>query len=174
MAKLKYTKEFLSKIVKRSNSFRDTAKNIGVPLHGGNIDHITKKIKRFNINTSHFISYGKKPWNKGFLGQGQKKWQDLLIKYPKGTPRQKAYQIRRAMLEYGFKYKCNKCSLIKWNGEKINLEINHKDGDSSNNLPINLEFLCPNCHSQTPKYKNWKVKPIGDGTSFEKKRAVRP
>ena len=37
-------------------------------------------------------------------------------------------------------------------------ELNHKDGDSSNHLLPNLEFLCPNCHSQTPTYRSRNIK----------------
>lgn len=36
---------------------------------------------------------------------------------------------------------------------KVPLEINHIDGNWKNNLPSNLEVLCPNCHSLTPNYK---------------------
>lgn len=50
-------------------------------------------------------------------------------------------------------YKCNECDIFEWNGKEIVLELEHKDGDSSNNDPENLELLCPNCHSQTPTYK---------------------
>lgn len=32
-------------------------------------------------------------------------------------------------------------------------EIEHKDGDASNNELSNLEVLCPNCHSKTATYK---------------------
>jgi 5-methylcytosine-specific restriction endonuclease McrA len=31
--------------------------------------------------------------------------------------------------------------------------VNHIDGDSKNNVYSNLEFLCPNCHSQTPNFR---------------------
>jgi len=51
--------------------------------------------------------------------------------------------------------KCVKCG---WNEinlytKKIPLELNHIDGDHTNNKPENLELLCPNCHSLTPSYK---------------------
>jgi predicted nucleic acid-binding Zn ribbon protein len=52
-------------------------------------------------------------------------------------------------------HRCPKCG---W-GEvhpvtgEIPLEVNHIDGDSTNNSPENLEVLCPNCHSLTPNYR---------------------
>jgi len=55
--------------------------------------------------------------------------------------------------------KCNhKCPKCGW-GEthpitgKVPLEVNHIDGDSTNNRPENLEILCPNCHSLTPNFR---------------------
>ena len=38
-------------------------------------------------------------------------------------------------------------------GKSLTLELDHIDGNSDNNLPSNLRFLCPNCHTQTPTYK---------------------
>jgi 5-methylcytosine-specific restriction endonuclease McrA len=49
--------------------------------------------------------------------------------------------------------KCNKCSLDKWLGELITLEIEHKDGNHQNNARENLELLCPNCHSLTTTWR---------------------
>ena len=50
-------------------------------------------------------------------------------------------------------YKCSKCGIQDWNNKPITLELEHKDGNSSNNTEENLECLCPNCHSQTSTYK---------------------
>ncbi len=36
---------------------------------------------------------------------------------------------------------------------RIPVEIEHIDGDWTNNLPSNLTLLCPNCHSLTPTYR---------------------
>lgn len=38
------------------------------------------------------------------------------------------------------------------NGKPLSLQLDHKDGDATNNLPSNLRLLCPNCHSQTGTY----------------------
>lgn len=35
----------------------------------------------------------------------------------------------------------------------IPLEIDHIDGDYTNNSEDNLQLLCPNCHSLTSTYK---------------------
>ena len=49
-------------------------------------------------------------------------------------------------------YKCSCCGISEWNGKSITLQIEHKDGNPSNNTIENVCWLCPNCHTQT---KTW-------------------
>lgn len=49
--------------------------------------------------------------------------------------------------------RCEHCGLLPlWNGKKLSIQLHHRDGNKYNNLIENLEFLCPNCHSQTETY----------------------
>lgn len=48
--------------------------------------------------------------------------------------------------------KCFICKIDTWCGKPLNLHIDHIDGDTRNNNRDNLQYLCPNCHSQTPTY----------------------
>jgi Zn finger protein HypA/HybF involved in hydrogenase expression len=45
--------------------------------------------------------------------------------------------------------RCNHCGLDNWNKKSLILELHHKDGYKDNEKRNNLEYLCPNCHSQT-------------------------
>jgi hypothetical protein len=47
---------------------------------------------------------------------------------------------------------CGWCEVNQTSG-KVPIELEHIDGDSSNNELNNLKLLCPNCHSLTPTYK---------------------
>jgi 5-methylcytosine-specific restriction endonuclease McrA len=58
--------------------------------------------------------------------------------------------------------KCNRCGIGDWLGETLVLELEHIDGDNKNNSRDNLEFLCPNCHSQT---KTWRGRNKNKGKS---------
>ena len=49
-------------------------------------------------------------------------------------------------------YLCSICGLSEWNSTPITLTIDHIDGNYLNNKELNLRFLCPNCHSQTPTF----------------------
>ena len=58
-------------------------------------------------------------------------------------------------LIYKYGAKCMKCGWNEVNptSGKVPIELEHKDGNSTNNSLDNLELLCPNCHSLTPTYK---------------------
>lgn len=49
---------------------------------------------------------------------------------------------------------CENCKLSSWCNSPIALELHHLDGDGSNNKEINVQMLCPNCHSLTPTFRN--------------------
>jgi 5-methylcytosine-specific restriction endonuclease McrA len=57
---------------------------------------------------------------------------------------------------------CNKCKTEYWQGVKIPLELEHKDGNNQNNVRENLEGLCPNCHSITDTWRG-RNKPTRNG-----------
>ena len=65
-----------------------------------------------------------------------------------GTTNLKKIIIRDGLKEY----KCEKCGITEWQGEPISLQIHHINGDHYDNRLENLQFLCPNCHSQTDTY----------------------
>jgi len=58
---------------------------------------------------------------------------------------------RKILMEQDFK--CNHCGIIDWNGKSLVLELEHIDGNNTNNSRENLECICPNCHSQTSTFR---------------------
>lgn len=47
---------------------------------------------------------------------------------------------------------CQECGITEHNGKPIKCQVDHIDGNSTNNLLSNLRLLCPNCHSQTDTF----------------------
>lgn len=67
--------------------------------------------------------------------------------------------LRRAMIDSGVEYHCDICKLKEWQGKNIVIEVHHIDGDNLNNKLDNLQFLCPNCHSQTDNFRVKNIEP---------------
>jgi hypothetical protein len=62
-------------------------------------------------------------------------------------------RLRRELVKNGRPDVCEACGLgPEWQGSKLALQVEHKDGDGSNNCRENLALLCPNCHSQTETF----------------------
>ena len=140
---MKYTSELLSEIVRKSKSLAEVLRTLGLKEAGGNYAHINKRIKEAGIDKSHFVKYT------NFLqpGVNKKHWQEVLVLRTSGR-RQEAVRLRKALIESGVEYGCNRCSIKEWNEKVLILEVNHKNNNWLDDRRENLEFICPNCHSQ--------------------------
>lgn len=52
-------------------------------------------------------------------------------------------------------YKCDECGNVgSWNNKPLPLILDHINGINDDNRLENLRFVCSNCDSQLPTYKN--------------------
>ncbi len=71
-------------------------------------------------------------------------------------------QVKRRLLrDLRWPYQCSACSSVLfehrdgipfWFGKPVTLQLEHRNGISTDNRLENLEFLCPLCHSQTSTF----------------------
>lgn len=68
--------------------------------------------------------------------------------------------------------KCSSCGWSEINKTTglVPVELDHIDGDSSNNELSNLRILCPNCHSLTPTFRALNA---GRGRLNRKRESLR-
>lgn len=69
-----------------------------------------------------------------------------------------SWRLKQKLIQAGLKKNaCEECNISRWNGKNLSLRLHHRDGNRFNNTLLNLQILCPNCHSQTSTFmsKNW-------------------
>ncbi len=143
----KYTEEILRDAVAHSTSVAGVLRYLGLNQAGGTHAHISRTIKKFGIDTSHFVRH-----QNGSAGR-RRRAADILVRIPYGSRRTNPPLLRRALGEIGRPYRCALCDNPgQWRDLPLRLEIDHIDGDYHNNLAENLRYLCPNCHTQTDNF----------------------
>jgi predicted RNA-binding Zn-ribbon protein involved in translation (DUF1610 family) len=146
----KYTRELLTEAVANSISIAGVLRYLQIPFSGGTHAHISRKLKQFGIDTSHFKRVAP---NRGKPCAWRLAPEDVLVVRPPSAPRSKPHVLRRVLRESGVPYACAACGVAaEWNGKPIVLHVDHINGDWRDDRKENLRFLCPNCHSQTPTF----------------------
>lgn len=148
---MKHSLEEFSKIVKDSRSVSQALKTLGLTPSGNAYRVFHKNVKEHNIDISHFSGQG---WLKGTVGVHKSNRKIPLDEILQGLhPDYQSHKLKlRLFSERIFDRCCQKCHLTEWLGEPIPLELEHNDGDCTNNKLDNLSILCPNCHAQTATY----------------------
>lgn len=136
-----YTNETLSIAVATSRSANETLSKLNLSIGGANRKTLNKHIQRLGLDTSH--------WD-----YGRRKIVPLEEIIKENSTFKNRQVLKQRLIEAGlFENKCNCCGIgPEWNGQPLVLQLHHKNGNSSDNRPVNLELLCPNCHSQTSTF----------------------
>lgn len=146
------TLEQVVTFVNQSYSKAQVLKCLGLGLGGANYRWLNMVIQRHTVDTSHFTG-------KGHLRDKRHNWTrkiPLELILIRGSTYQNTSALKQRLYNEGLLHEqCYKCEQgPNWFGEKLVLQLDHIDGDPSNNLIENLRILCPNCHSQTKTYSN--------------------
>lgn len=148
----KYTKEEIQEKVNECNSISDVLEAFGYKRNSGSMAKVIKNvISLYKIDTSHF-----KPYNR----KNQKPIYSLDEILIPNSPYTNITKLKERLLKENLlEYKCECCGNNgEWNGNRLVLQLDHKDGNHNNHSIENLRFLCPNCHSQTDTYAGKNAK----------------
>lgn len=148
----RYTIDQARIAIRDSRSWRQAAYALGLNGDGGgNTQTLRTLAEEHNIDYSHFT--GKRS------NKGNHTWNYIPVeKLLKKGVVVKSTQLKKKLIAANIlDDRCYECELeAEWNGKPINLELDHIDGDNTNNELSNLRILCPNCHSQTPSFRGRK------------------
>lgn len=144
------TTEELTKIVSESTNITDALRKIGYtnPKAKHTRDAFLKRIESENIDISHFSQHN------NICGEAFNRKYDLKDILIENSTYQNISALKGKIVRAGLlPYECSECgNKGEWNGKKLSLHLDHKNGINNDHRIENLRFLCPNCHSQTDTY----------------------
>ncbi|MEV5429657.1 HNH endonuclease signature motif containing protein [Streptomyces sp. NPDC052701] len=149
----KWTREILQTAVSASTNMCQVLRHLGLEVVGGHHTHISRKIKAYGIDTSHFTPVVRTERMR--YNQRRRTAEEILVEDTSAHARRiPSSRLKRAMRELGLDERCALCGIEPvWLGEPLPLEVDHIDGNWRNNRIGNLRLLCPNCHSTTDSYR---------------------
>jgi len=159
----KITDEELKKLVDTNITISGILQKLGLTSKGSNNSTLHKRLQESSIvcNYPRGLNSNK---GKKFSDKHRISLEEAMVENSSyGRGHLKKRLIREGLL----KEICNECGqLPEWKGKKLVLILDHINGISNDHRLENLQFLCPNCNSQTDTFagKNKKYKVVNSVT----------
>lgn len=155
----------LREIASSARSISEIVRGLGLnPTSGQSHLKVRKAIKENEIFCPKLRGHG---WNKGETRatspEVDKQARSLEVPWKQVFCKNSSYDnrgemIKKLLRDKSWVYQCNSCELFRWQGKKLSLQLNHKNGVKNDHRISNLELLCPNCHSQTTTFAGRNTK----------------
>lgn len=140
----KLSDEEFIQVVATHFSVAEILRFFGYSSKGGNFKTVKARIAKLGCDTSHFKN-GIQSFRTPALGN--EAVFTVNSTYNRRCLKQRI--IDQALIPHV----CASCGqTTSWNHKPLVLQLEHKNGVSNDNRLENLEFLCPNCHSQTETF----------------------
>ncbi|PWI18137.1 HNH endonuclease [Streptomyces sp. Act143] len=132
--------------VAESASVAEVLRRLGRTNNGAQRQKLRRWIADDQLTTDHFLGQAHQ---RGRPAPNSKRPEDILVQH-KGNHRTATRLLRRALNDIGVPEECDRCGVgPEWRGKPMTLEVDHINGDWSDDRRENLRLLCPNCHAIT-------------------------
>ena len=154
MHKYRTTDEDLTEAIRTSKTYTEVLRKLGYSL-GGMSRTLHKRVEKLKIDDSHLKKH---KWLKGLprLKSNREVPLDKVLVNGRNCC---GSHLKARLIKLGYlKAQCSTCQIKEWQGQPAPLQLDHINGDHSDNQLSNLRILCANCHAQTPTYAGRNLK----------------
>ena len=144
-----WTDEEFRAAVTAAETVSDVARALGYQPNGGMHRWVAARIKKLGLDTSHFDQYA---WTRRGCVRRRRSSVPLREHLVENSDYPSS-KLRARLVAEGLKERvCEMCGLHEWRGRPVVLQLDHINGDHTDNRWENLRILCGNCHAQTPTW----------------------
>jgi len=151
----RWTDDQLRAAVSSSRSYSRVIRQLGLVPAGGNYDQVQRRIASLELDTSHFTGMR---WNVGLRMPYRPTLplDEVLVKDRWVT----SHHLKRRLFREGVKQP--RCEICGWATQapdgRVPVELDHINGDKTDNRLENLRIVCPNCHALQPTHRGLNKK----------------